>query len=38
LDDQDYMNQQGAVILPAQNDRFRRIVLSTDVFCRNLGL
>jgi hypothetical protein len=38
LDDQDYMNQQGAVILPAQNDRFRRIVLTTDVFCRNLGL
>ncbi len=38
LDDKDYMNQQGAVILPAQNDRFRRIVLSTDVLCRNLGL
>jgi type IV pilus assembly protein PilW len=37
LDDKDYMNQQGAVILPAQNDRFRRIVLSTDVLCRNLG-
>jgi type IV pilus assembly protein PilW len=37
LDDKDYMNQQGGVILPAQNDRFRRIVLSTDVLCRNLG-
>ena len=37
LDDKVYMNQQGAVILPAQNDRFRRIVLSTDVFRRNLG-
>jgi type IV pilus assembly protein PilW len=37
LDDKDYMNQQGAVILPAQNDRFRRIVLSADVLCRNLG-
>jgi type IV pilus assembly protein PilW len=37
LDDKDYMNQQGAVILPAQNDRFRRIALSADVLCRNLG-
>ena len=37
LDDKDYMNQQGAVILPAQNDRFRRIALSSDVLCRNLG-
>jgi type IV pilus assembly protein PilW len=37
LDDKDYMNQQGAVILPAQNDNFRRIVLSADVLCRNLG-
>ena len=37
LDDKDYENQQGAVILPAQNDRFRRIVLSADVLCRNLG-
>ncbi len=37
LNDKDYMNQQGAVILPAQNDRFRRMVLSTDVLGRNLG-
>ena len=37
LDNKDYENQQGAVILPAQNDRFRRIVLSADVLCRNLG-
>ena len=37
LDDKDYENQQGTVILPAQNDRFRRIVLSADVLCRNLG-
>ena len=37
LDDKDYENQQGTVIFPAQNDRFRRIVLSADVLCRNLG-
>jgi type IV pilus assembly protein PilW len=37
LDDRDYVNQQGGIILPAQNDRFRRIVLSTDILCRNLG-
>ncbi len=35
IDDKDYENQQGDVILPAQNDRFRRIVLSADVRCRN---
>lgn len=38
LDNKDYMNQQGDVILPAQNDRFRRIALSADVHCRNLGV
>ena len=36
-DDKTYTNQQGAVILPAQNDRYRRIILSTDINCRNLG-
>ena len=36
-DDKIYTNQQGAVILSAQNDRYRRIVLSTDIHCRNLG-
>lgn len=35
-DDKNYTNQQGAVILPAQNDRFRRIVLSSEILCRNL--
>ncbi|BHH82942.1 prepilin-type N-terminal cleavage/methylation domain-containing protein [Desulforhopalus sp. 52FAK] len=31
-----YTNQQGAVILPAQNDNIRRIMLSSDVSCRNM--
>lgn len=31
-----YTNQQGAVILPAPNDNIRRIMLSTDVSCRNM--
>ena len=39
-----YMNQQGRpgddwdVVLPAPNDKYRRIVLTADVKCRNLGL
>jgi len=33
-----YTNQQGTVILPAQNDNFRRIRLTTAVKVRNLGL
>ncbi len=33
-----YTNQQGTVILPAQNDNFRRIRLSATVKVRNLGL
>lgn len=39
-----YMNQQDRpdddwdIILPAQNDRFRRNILTTEVQCRNLGL
>lgn len=38
VDDKIYRNQQGQVILPAQNDRFRRNILTTEVSCRNLGL
>ena len=39
-----YMNQQDRpgddwdIILPAPNDKYRRIVLTSDVKCRNLGL
>jgi type IV pilus assembly protein PilW len=38
LDTRIYMNQQGRTILPAPNDKYRRIVLTADVKCRNLGL
>lgn len=37
-DTQSYVNQRGTVILAAQNDNFRRKVLSVKVKCRNLGL
>jgi hypothetical protein len=33
-----YNNQQGQEILPAQGDRFRRMLLTTTVNSRNLGL
>ena len=33
-----YANQQGTIILPAQNDNFRRIRLTTAVKVRNMGL
>ena len=33
-----YTNLQGTTILAAQNDNFRRRVLSTHVRCRNMGL
>jgi type IV pilus assembly protein PilW len=33
-----YQNQQGTEILAAQNDSFRRILLTTTINCRNLGL
>jgi len=33
-----YENLQGDVILPAQNDNFRRLQLSTAIVCRNIGL
>jgi len=32
-----YRNQQGEVILGAQNDHFRRLSISTTFSCRNLG-
>lgn len=32
-----YRNQQGDVILPAQNDSFRRIRMTTSITCRNLA-
>lgn len=32
-----YRNQQGAVILPQQNDNFRRKLLTAQVNCRNLA-
>ncbi len=38
VDDKVYRNQWNQVILPAQNDRFRRNILTTEVSCRNLGL
>ncbi len=44
LDTKVYMNQQDRpgddwdITLPAPNDKFRRIVLTGDVKCRNLGL
>jgi type IV pilus assembly protein PilW len=31
-----YFNQQGQIILPAQNDNFRRIAVTADIKCRNL--
>jgi type IV pilus assembly protein PilW len=37
-DSSTYTNQQGTVILPAQNDNFRRIRLTSEVKVRNLGL
>lgn len=33
-----YRNKQDVVILPAQNDRYRRRMLSTTIHCRNMGL
>jgi type IV pilus assembly protein PilW len=37
-DSTDYKNLQGATILPAPNDNFRRKILATNIKCRNLGL
>jgi len=33
-----YNNLQGAEVLPAQGDRFRRLRLASAIACRNLGL
>jgi type IV pilus assembly protein PilW len=33
-----YTNQQGTEILAPQNDSFRRVLLTTTVACRNIGL
>ncbi len=38
LDTTTYTNQQGTTILAAQNDDYRRKVLSTKIKCRNMGL
>ncbi len=32
-----YRNQQGAILLPAQNDNVRRMLMTADVSCRNMG-
>lgn len=37
-DGNEYQNQQGDVVLDAQNDHFRRRMLSMRIACRNLGL
>ncbi|HIJ56515.1 MAG TPA: prepilin-type N-terminal cleavage/methylation domain-containing protein [Deltaproteobacteria bacterium] len=34
----EYKNKQGTTILTAQNDHFRRIMMTTHIKCRNLGL
>jgi type IV pilus assembly protein PilW len=38
VDNTNYTNQQGTVILAAPGDRFRRLLLTTTVACRNLGI
>jgi hypothetical protein len=38
VDTRSYLNQQDAVILAPQNDAFRRLALTVEVRCRNLGL
>ena len=35
-DNQTYMNQQGQIILPSRNDNFRRMIVTSDIVCRNL--
>ena len=37
-DHKTYTNQQGVNLLIDPNDNFRRVVLTADVQCRNLGL
>jgi type IV pilus assembly protein PilW len=38
IDTDAYYNQRGDEILPAQNDHYRRKLLSTHIRCRNLGI
>lgn len=38
LDNTNYTNQQGTVVLAAPGDQFRRVLLTTTVACRNLGV
>jgi type IV pilus assembly protein PilW len=38
MDSRVFENQQNEIILPEQNDSFRRLMLSAEVKCRNLGL
>jgi type IV pilus assembly protein PilW len=38
VDTTSYKNLQGTVVLPPQNDGFRRRVFATNIRCRNLGL
>jgi type IV pilus assembly protein PilW len=33
-----YRNQQGDEILPAQNDTFRRLMMTTTITCRNMAI
>ena len=35
-DNQTYQNQQGTVLLLPQNDQFRRMMVTSDIICRNL--
>jgi type IV pilus assembly protein PilW len=37
-DTQSYQNQQGDTVLWQQDDTFRRLLMATEVKCRNLGL
>ncbi len=37
-DNKTYNNQQGDALLVNPNDQFRRVILTADVKCRNLGL
>ena len=36
-DNRTYQNQQGQVVLPAQNDNFRRLILTSNIYCRNMA-
>ena len=36
-DNRTYRNQQGQVVLPAQNDNFRRLILTSNIYCRNMA-